>query len=57
MRGQVLGVDVRTGHGLLAGDDGRRYTFLPEDWAPAGEPAIGQTVDFCLLYTSPSPRD
>ena len=46
MRGQVLGVDVRTGHGLLAGDDGRRYTFLPEDWAPAGEPAIGQTVDF-----------
>lgn len=46
MRGQVLGVDARTGHGLLAGDDGLRYTFLPHDWAHKGEPAIGQTVDF-----------
>ncbi len=46
MRGQVLGVDVRTGAGLVAGDDGRRYTFGPADWAQRGEPAIGQTVDF-----------
>lgn len=46
MRGQVLGMDVRTGAGLVAGDDGRRYTFGPEDWAQRGEPAIGQTVDF-----------
>jgi TM2 domain-containing membrane protein YozV len=46
MRGQVLGVDARKGVGLLAGDDGRRYTFGPEDWAQRGEPVIGQKVDF-----------
>ena len=46
MRGQILGVDTRTGDGLVAGDDGRRYTFRPEDWANRGEPAIGLQVDF-----------
>ena len=46
MRGQVLGVDTRTGEGLVAGDDGRRYRFTPEDWAQRGEPAIGIKVDF-----------
>lgn len=46
MRGQILGVDVRTGEGQVTGDDGRRYRFKPEDWAHQGEPAIGLTVDF-----------
>ena len=46
MRGQVLGVDMRTGEGLVAGDDGKRYRFTPEDWAQRGEPAIGIQVDF-----------
>jgi TM2 domain-containing membrane protein YozV len=46
MRGQVLGVDARSGHGLVSGDDGQRYTFLPEDWTQRGEPVIGQSVDF-----------
>jgi TM2 domain-containing membrane protein YozV len=46
MRGQVLGVDTRTGNGIVAGDDGRRYTFRPDDWAARGEPAIGMKVDF-----------
>ncbi|SFP73999.1 TM2 domain-containing protein [Sphingomonas rubra] len=46
MRGQILGVDRRTGDGLVAGDDGRRYTFRPDDWAHSGEPAIGLHVDF-----------
>lgn len=46
MRGQILGVDVRTGEGQLAGDDGRRYRFKPDDWAHRGEPAIGLAVDF-----------
>ena len=46
MRGQVLGVDQRTGEGLVAGDDGQRYRFTPEDWAQRGEPAIGIKVDF-----------
>lgn len=46
MRGQVLGVDTRTGEGMVAGDDGRRYRFTPEDWAQRGEPSIGLQVDF-----------
>lgn len=46
MRGQVLGVDTRTGDGMVAGDDGRRYSFTPADWAHRGEPAVGMYVDF-----------
>ena len=46
MRGQVLGVDTRTGDGIVSGDDGRRYSFRPADWAHLGEPAIGMHVDF-----------
>ena len=46
MRGQVLGVDARTGDGVVAGDDGRRYSFRPADWAARGEPAVGMHVDF-----------
>ena len=51
MRGQILGVDLRTGEGQLSGDDGRRYRFRPEDWAYRGEPAIGLAVDFDPEYT------
>jgi TM2 domain-containing membrane protein YozV len=46
MRGLVLGVDTRTGDGIVTGDDGRRYAFRPADWAHKGEPAIGMQVDF-----------
>jgi TM2 domain-containing membrane protein YozV len=46
MRGQVLGVDTRTGDGIVTGDDGRRYSFKPLDWAARGEPAVGMQVDF-----------
>lgn len=46
MRGQVLGVDKRTGEGIVTGEDGRRYAFTPDDWAHRGEPAIGMLVDF-----------
>jgi TM2 domain-containing membrane protein YozV len=46
MRGQVLGVDTRTGDGIVTGDDGRRYSFRPKDWADRGEPAVGMYVDF-----------
>ena len=46
MRGQVLGVDARTGDGIVTGDDGRRYSFRPADWADRGEPAVGMYVDF-----------
>ena len=46
MRGQVLGVDTRTGDGIVTGEDGRRYAFRPADWAARGEPAVGMEVDF-----------
>ncbi len=46
MRGQVLGMDTRTGDGIVSGEDGRRYSFRPSDWAHRGEPAIGMYVDF-----------
>ena len=46
MRGQILGVDTRRGEGLIAGDDGRRYSFRPDDWAGQGGPAVGLLVDF-----------
>jgi hypothetical protein len=49
MRGQVLGVDTRKGEGIVAGDDGRRYAFRPDDWAHKGEPAVGMYVDFETL--------
>ena len=45
MRGQVLGVDVRKGVGVVLGEDGRRYNFKPDDWAHRGEPAVGMEVD------------
>jgi len=46
MRGHVLGVDTRTGDGMVAGDDGVRYRFTPRDWAHRGEPRVGLYVDF-----------
>jgi TM2 domain-containing membrane protein YozV len=46
MRGHVLGVDTRTGDGMITGDDGKRYSFRPPDWAHRGEPAVGLYVDF-----------
>jgi TM2 domain-containing membrane protein YozV len=46
MRGHVLGVDTRTGEGMITGEDGKRYSFRPPDWAHRGEPAVGLYVDF-----------
>jgi TM2 domain-containing membrane protein YozV len=31
---------------MVAGDDGLRYRFTPEDWAHRGEPAVGMYIDF-----------
>jgi len=46
MRGQVLGVDERSGEGQISGDDGLRYSFRPGDWSDRIGPAIGALVDF-----------
>jgi TM2 domain-containing membrane protein YozV len=31
---------------MVSGEDGRRYSFKPDDWAARGEPAVGMLVDF-----------
>lgn len=46
MRGQVLGVDKRSGEGQISGEDGNRYTFTPADWSDSRGPAAGVSVDF-----------
>jgi TM2 domain-containing membrane protein YozV len=46
MRGQVLGVDLKSGDGQIAGDDGLRYAFQPGDWSDRAGPSIGALIDF-----------
>lgn len=46
MRGQVLGVDADSRRGQIAGDDGVRYSFAPDDWDDVAEPSVGARVDF-----------
>lgn len=46
MRGQILGVDLKSGDGQIAGEDGRRYKFRPDDWSDRLGPAVGAQVDF-----------
>lgn len=46
MRGQVLGVDRDGREGRIAGDDGQRYWFEPDDWSDRIGPAVGAQVDF-----------
>lgn len=48
MRGQVLGVDRSSGEGQIAGEDGMRYAFRPEDWSDQRGPAAGAQVDFAV---------
>ncbi len=46
MRGQVLGVDRDGREGRIAGDDGQRYWFQPDDWSDRIGPSVGAQVDF-----------
>ncbi|MDJ0277609.1 TM2 domain-containing protein [Sphingomonas sp. 2R-10] len=46
MRGQVLGVDRNGREGRIAGDDGQRYWFEPDDWSDRTGPMVGAQVDF-----------
>lgn len=51
MRGQILEFSVRTGSGIIAGDDGYRYTFVGAEWNGEAAPAPGMGVDFQLEGT------
>ena len=46
MRGQILGVDRKTGDAQVTGEDGQRYRFRQDDWADPVSPAVGALVDF-----------
>ena len=46
MRGQILGVDRKTGDAQVTGEDGQRYRFRQDDWADPVGPAVGALVDF-----------
>lgn len=46
MKGRVLGYDADAGEGIISGDDGIRYRFVPADWKAQGRPTVGQSVDF-----------
>ena len=46
MRGTILGVDRRSGTGVLRAEDRRRYRFALSQWRDARPPAKGDRVDF-----------
>jgi TM2 domain-containing membrane protein YozV len=65
MRGRVLSFDVRSGEGMISGEDGRRYTFIRAD-LKGGATTIytGAVVDFQLaderaveIYVLAPPND
>lgn len=46
MKGTLLDYSAQQNSGLIAGDDGGRYTFIGAEWKGGQPPAIGQRVDF-----------
>jgi phage shock protein PspC (stress-responsive transcriptional regulator) len=47
MRGRILDFTITTNQGLIAGDDGLRYTFIGAEWKTAAVlPKSGTPVDF-----------
>ena len=46
MKGSILESSLHNGTGLIAGDDGRRYTYVTADWRGTYPEQAGQRVDF-----------
>ena len=46
MGGQVLDFTIQTNSGVIAGQDGNRYSFTGADWHISGPPRVGMPVDF-----------
>ncbi len=46
MKGTILDVNAGAGTGLIAGDDGKRYTFASAEWRGQTLGQAGQKVDF-----------
>ena len=46
MKGQILNYTAQTQSGVIAGNDGKRYTFAASEWKDTIPPARGMNVDF-----------
>jgi len=46
MKGKILDYSIQESKGLIAGDDGNRYSFQNSEWKGAKAPSINQRVDF-----------
>ena len=46
MNGQILDYSAQTNSGLIAGDDGNRYSFVGTEWKDQAIPNRGMRVDF-----------
>ena len=46
MKGKILDYSFQQNSGVIAGDDGNRYTFENHDWKGEGLPSRGMNIDF-----------
>jgi phage shock protein PspC (stress-responsive transcriptional regulator) len=49
MKGKLLDFSVANNQGVIAGDDGGRYTFAGQEWQSPRSPQAGMRVDFETL--------
>ena len=48
MKGIILDYSINLNKGVIAGNDGNRYTFIGKEWKPIDFPQTGMTVDFVI---------
>jgi len=46
MKGKVLGLASADAHGVINGEDGKRYRYAAADWRGDAAPSVGSDVDF-----------
>ncbi len=46
MKGTVLDFSIQENHGVISGDDGKRYSFSGSNWKLERSPSQGIRVDF-----------
>lgn len=46
MKGKLLDFSLGDNQGVIAGDDGNRYTFIGKEWKSSKPPQAGMKVDF-----------
>lgn len=52
MKGQILDYSVQRNEGIIAADDGARYTFSGVEWQATVPPVAGTSVDFAPSGTT-----